>query len=74
MSCLSVFQCKLPDESVFPPIVQLLQKEGKDYASLQRVLNEDEKRTKNRRRKPPPHAQLPEDAFEEVPVHNAEDR
>lgn len=68
------WQCKLSDESIFPPIINLL--EGEDVQELQKLLKDEAERAKkkSKKKKPPPHAQLPEDEFEEVPVHNDDDK
>ena len=64
----------MPDGSIFPPILSLLQSLGPDFPVLQQVVREDQKRQEALARKPPPHAQLPEDECEEVPVHSADGR
>ena len=62
----------MSDGSIYPPILHLLRLGGRDYNELQRVIDLDEER---RRRElehqdcPPPHAVLPQDDLEQVPVH-----
>ena len=58
---------------MFRPIGELLRRVGSDVALLQKVLDDDEARQQESGRIPP-HAQLPEDEYEELPVHNAEDK
>ena len=70
---------------MFKPIAELLRRVGSDVASLQRVLAEEEDRRRQQeagmfaldttpKDRVPPHAQLPDDEYEELPVHNADDR
>ena len=69
MLCYCVFQCKLPDGRVFLPILDLLRKVGRDVRSLQSVVADEDERCEELS-KPPPHAQLPEDGYDDVPVHD----
>lgn len=70
--CILSLQCKMSDGSVFPPIAELLKRAGPSYTNLQSVLKEEEERMKSDRM--PPHAILPEDEEDEIPVHSATDR
>ncbi|XP_064643376.1 uncharacterized protein LOC135497487 [Lineus longissimus] len=72
---LSVVKCHMPDGSIFPPVVKLLRQVGKTVDTLQKVLEEQaeyESRAEDTDRIPP-HAQLPEDDMDEVPVSNPDD-
>ncbi|XP_074647922.1 uncharacterized protein LOC141903618 isoform X2 [Tubulanus polymorphus] len=74
---MSVIKCRLLNGTVFPPIIELLQKVGKNIDSLQRLLEEEEELRRAARAETariPPHAQLPEDELEEVPVSNPDDK
>ena len=64
---LACAQCHLSDGSVFQPIGDLLKKRGKDVHAIR--PQQDESPT--HQGKPPPHALLPEDEAEELPVSNA---
>ena len=71
---LFVYQCKLPDGSLYPPIAELLQIAGKDASSLQNILDNNEQDQQNSEQRKPPHALLPEEEWDEIPVHNADDK
>ena len=67
-----MFQCLLPDETVFKPTGDIIKKLGTDYHSLQQVLHDEQER--ERKKRIPPHALLSEDEADEHPVHNHDSR
>ncbi|KAK2161194.1 hypothetical protein LSH36_120g12001 [Paralvinella palmiformis] len=67
-------KCKLPDGSIYPPIAGLLQIAGKDASSLQNILDHDKQDLEDKDQRKPPHALLPEEEWDEIPVHNADDK
>lgn len=69
---LAVVKCRLDDDSVFPPIAVMLKK-CHDNPCMRRFLDEEKIGQTHVNEKMPPHAQLPEDEYAEVPVHNAAD-
>ena len=69
---LSRLQCRLEDDSVFPPIAAMLKK-CRENPSMRGMLDEEEIAQTRGNQKIPPHAQLPEDECPELPVHNASD-
>ena len=71
---LFILQCKLPDGSIYPPIAQLLQIAGKEDSSLQNVLDRNKQEEQNKEQRKPPHALLPDEEWDEIPVHNADDK
>ena len=70
MTCL---QCWQADDSLFPPIAEMLKKCGVKASSLKHIMDEGNKGRAQGMEKIPPHAQLAEDELAEVPVHNAAD-
>ena len=56
-------------------MIHLLRTGGRDYHSLKQVLDHNDERQKQHTHgPPPPHAVLPEDDLEQVPVHSELDK
>ena len=58
---------------MFPPIEALVQKLGHSIESLHNVVAADAAGDSTNAHKVPPHAQLVEHDYDEVPVHNSSD-
>lgn len=69
---LSLVKCRRSDGTFFPAIHELIKQVRHVTPQLQQVMNTECAQTSPSRR--PPHALLPEEDDDQVPVHNADDK
>ncbi|KAI0210733.1 hypothetical protein LSAT2_004478 [Lamellibrachia satsuma] len=70
---LAIVKCRQADNSLFPPIAEMLRKCDNNASSVKHFLGKGKIEQIRSGDKMPPHAQLPEDEYTAVPVHNAAD-